>query len=42
MNRVLKKIRKMWPDEDPQEIMEVLDEYGTEEYETGVERVQQD
>jgi hypothetical protein len=40
MNRVLRKIKQMWPDADPQEIMDLLDEYGTEDFETGVERVQ--
>ena len=40
MNRVLRKIKKMWPDADPQEILDLLNEYGTESYETGRTRVQ--
>lgn len=39
-NRVLRKIKKMWPGVDPQEILDILNEYGTERYETGRERVQ--
>lgn len=40
MSRVLRKIKKMWPDADPQEILDLLNEYGTESYETGRARVQ--
>ena len=40
MNRVLIKIKKMWPDADPHEILDLLNEYGTESYETGRTRVQ--
>ena len=40
MSRVLSKIKKMWPDADPQEIMDLLNEYGTKSYETGRTRVQ--
>jgi hypothetical protein len=40
MNRVLRKIKKLWPDADPQEILDLLNEYGTGKYETGAERVQ--
>jgi hypothetical protein len=40
MSRVLRKIKKMWPDADPQEILDLLNEYGTESYETGRTRVQ--
>jgi hypothetical protein len=40
MDRVLRKIKKLWPDADPQEIMDLLNGYGTESYETGVERIQ--
>ena len=39
-NRVLSKIKKMWPDADPDEILDILDEYGKENYETGCMRVQ--
>ena len=39
MNRVLRKIKKLWPDADPQEILDLLNEYGTESHETGRERV---
>ncbi len=38
-NRVLRKIKKMWPDDDPQEILDFLNEYGTRSWETGQERV---
>jgi hypothetical protein len=40
MNRVLHKIKQMWPDADPQEILDLLNAYGTESYETGRTRVQ--
>ena len=40
MSRVLRKIKQMWPDADPQEILDLLNEYGTESYETGRTRVQ--
>lgn len=40
MNRVLRKIKKLWPGADPQEILDLLNEYGKGRYETGVERVQ--
>jgi len=36
----LRKIKKMWPDADTQEILNLLNEYGTESYETGQTRVQ--
>ena len=39
MNRVLRKIQELWPDADPQEILDLLNEYGRESYETGAERV---
>jgi len=39
-NRVLEKVKKTWPEADPQEIMDVLNEYGTKRHETGRERVQ--
>lgn len=39
-NRVLSKIKKMWPDADSQEILDLLNEYGSKSYETGRERVQ--
>ena len=38
--RVLNKIKKMWPEADPQEILDLLNEYGTKSWETGRERVQ--
>jgi len=38
--KVLEKVRQYWPDGDPQEIMAVLDAYGTEPYERGRDRVQ--
>lgn len=40
MNRVLRKIKRMWPNADPQEILDLLNAYGTESYETGRIRVQ--
>jgi hypothetical protein len=39
MGRVLTKIKRMWPDADPHEILDLLNEYGTESYETGRTRV---
>jgi len=36
---LLEKIAQYWPDEDPQEIMNILDEYGVESYEGGRARV---
>jgi hypothetical protein len=39
-NRVLEKIKKTWPNTDPQEILDILNAYGTEKHETGRERVQ--
>lgn len=38
--RVLMKIRKMWPGADVQEILEVLNRYGNESWESGRTRVQ--
>ena len=40
MSRVLRKIKKMWPDADPHEILDLLNAYGMESYETGRTRVQ--
>ena len=40
MSQVLRKIKQMWPDADPQEILGILNVYGTESYETGQTRVQ--
>ena len=40
MSRVLTKIKRMWPDADPKEILDLLNEYGAESYETGRTRVQ--
>jgi len=37
---VLEKIAQYWPDVDPQEIMNILDEYGVESSERGRVRVQ--
>ena len=38
--KVLEKIAQYWPNEDPREIMNILDEYGVESYEVGRARVQ--
>jgi hypothetical protein len=38
--KVLEKVVHYWPDVDPQEIMEVLDEYGLKSSERGRTRVQ--
>ena len=38
--KVLEKIAQYWPGVDPQEIMNVLDEYGVESHERGRARVQ--
>lgn len=40
MSQVLRKIKQLWPDADPQEILDLLNAYGTESYETGRTRVQ--
>jgi hypothetical protein len=36
---VINKIRQYWPDEDPQAILAILNQYGTEEMERGRTRV---
>ena len=36
---VRQKIARYWPDADPEEIMSVLNEYGTESFERGRQRV---
>jgi hypothetical protein len=38
--KVLEKIAQYWPGVDPQEIMNVLDQYGVESHERGRARVQ--
>ena len=38
-SKVRAKITKYWPDVDPQEVLNILDEYGVESYETGQPRV---
>jgi hypothetical protein len=39
-SKVREKVRQYWPDADPQEIVRILDEYGTEPFERGRARVQ--
>ena len=39
-NRVWQKIARYWPDTDPEEIMGILNEYGTKSFERGRQRVQ--
>jgi hypothetical protein len=39
-NLVIKKAKQCFPNEDPQKIIAILDEYGTEPYERERERVQ--
>ena len=36
---VRRKIARYWPDADPEEIMGILNEYGTESFERGQQRV---
>jgi hypothetical protein len=38
--KVIRKVRKIFPDQDAGLIMEILDQYGLESYETGRTRVQ--
>jgi hypothetical protein len=35
----VRKVKRYWPDVDPQEIMAILDQYGAEGSETGRDRV---
>lgn len=39
LDAVLKRIRQVFPDRDPNEILSCLEDYGTESYETGKYRV---
>ena len=38
-NEVLRKVRSCWPNDDPEEILAILDDYGTGPHERGRERV---
>jgi hypothetical protein len=38
--RVFSKIKRMWPETNPEEIIELLNQYGTESWESGRARVQ--
>ena len=40
MSRVLMKIQRYWPEIDPGEILNLIDQYGTEEHEKEIKRVQ--